>query len=161
MKMLKMTKYYQVMKKAIILLSAVLCICSCSTGARLVNSASYSKNSAPSPVAAVFAEIDVSPVRITHFMLPSKTVLMGGYDNVVATAVREALDANGGGDVLVALETQVKYGSKGQIESITVSGYPGKYKNFRNPGDDYLKSMHVEEPGEKSSPIGGLFGKKK
>ena len=109
----------------------------------------------------MFADIDVSPVRITHFMLPSKTVLMGGYDNVVATAVREALDANGGGDVLVALETQVKYGSKGQIESITVSGYPGKYKNFRNPGDDYLKSMHVEEPGEKSSPIGGLFGKKK
>lgn len=147
------------MKKSIFLLAAVLCICSCSTGAKLVNSASYSKNSAPFPVAAVFADIDVSPVRITHFMLPTKTVLLGGYDNVVATAVREALDANGGGDVLVALETQVKYGSNGQIESITVSGYPGKYKNFRNPGDDYLKSMPVEDPGAKSSPMGGLLGK--
>lgn len=141
---------------------AALCACACSSGAKLINSASYSKNSAPAPIAAVFADIEVSPTKIIYFMLPTKTVVMGGYENVVATAVREALDANGGGDVLVALETQVKYNSDGQIESITVSGYPGKYKNFRNPGDDYLKTLPVEKADDKpAGGLGALFGKKK
>ena len=151
-----------IMKRSILLLAvAALCISACAPGAKLINSASYSKNSAPAPVAAVFADIEVSPNRITYFMLPTKTVVMGGYDNVVATAVREALDANGGGDVLVALETQVKYSADGQIESITVSGYPGKYKNFRNPGDDYLKSLPVEKTDDKPSGLALPFGKKK
>ncbi len=150
------------MKKVFVLLAAVvICFSACAPGAKLVNSASYSKSSAPTPVAAVFADVEVSPNRITYFMLPTKTVATGGYDNVVATAVREALDANGGGDVLVALETQVKYNEDGKIESITVSGYPGKYKNFRNPGDDYLKGLSPEKSAEKMSGPSLPLGKKK
>ena len=93
-------------------------------------------------------------------MMPSKTVVDGGYDNVVDSAVREALLANGNADVLVALEKQVKYGKDGQIESITVSGYPAKYVNFRNPGDEYLKTIQSSADSESGSG-GGLLGKLK
>lgn len=149
-------------KLAILLAAAALCASACAPSARLMNSASYSKNSAPVPVAAVFADIEVSPTKIIYFMLPTTTVVNGGYDNVVSTAVREALDANGGGDVLVGLETQVKYNAEGRIESITVSGYPGKYTNFRNPGDDYLKTLPVDKADDKpAGGLGALFGKKK
>jgi hypothetical protein len=90
-------------------------------------------------------------------MMPSKTVSNGGFDNVVNTAVREALLANGDADVLVGLETQVKYDNKGQVESITVSGYPAKYVNFRNPGDEYLKSMPAASDDKKGVlPIGKI-----
>lgn len=83
----------------------------------------------------------MSPNKITYFFLPSQTVVNGGFDNVVNTAVREALIANGNADVLVALEQQVKYTAEGAVESITVSGYPAKYINFRSPGDEYLREL--------------------
>jgi hypothetical protein len=83
----------------------------------------------------------VSPTKISFFHIPSKTVVMGGYDNVINTAVREALASNGNADVLVALETQVKYNSVGEIESVTVTGYPATYTNFRSPSDEVLSNM--------------------
>lgn len=92
--------------------------------------------------------------------MPSKTVVMGGYDNVINTAVREALLANGNADVLVALETQIKYDKEGQIESVTVTGYPAKYVNFRNPGDEYLKRISASASSESDSQS-GLLGKLK
>lgn len=142
------------MKKSLLLIVAVsLIVSSCAPGAKLMNSASYAKSYAPAPVAAVFADLDVASAKITYFMMPTKTVLLGGYDNVIATAVREALENNGGGDVLVGLDTQVKYNSKGEIESVTVSGYPAKYTNFRNPGDDYLKTLPVKKSEDKSAGI--------
>lgn len=101
------------------------------------------------PVAAVFADLNVSPTKVTHFYIPTKTVVRGGYDNIINTAIREALLNNGDADVFVGLETQVKYNKKGLIESVTITGYPATYTNFRNPGDDYLSTMPAEEPKEK------------
>ena len=116
------------MKKIIFsLLVIAMSATSCSVPAKLINSATHKKLSVAQPVVAVFADLQVSPEKITYFMMPSKTVVMGGYDNVINTAVREALLANGNADVLVALETQVKYDKEGQIESVTVTGYPAKY----------------------------------
>lgn len=109
------------------------------------------------PVAAVFADLNVSPTKVTHFYIPPKTVVVGGYDNVLNSAIRDALLNNGDADVFVGLETQVKYNSKGEIESITVSGYPAKYENFRNPGDEYLSKMPVEDDSNKSNGK-GVFG---
>lgn len=150
------------MKKTLLLIVAVsLIVSSCSPSAKLINSASYAKSYAPAPVAAVFADLDVASAKITYFMMPTKTVLLGGYDNVIATAVREALESNGGGDVLVGLDTQVKYNAKGEIESVTVSGYPAKYTNFRSPGDEYLQSLPVVKPAEKPTGFTLPFGKKK
>ena len=109
------------------------------------------------PVAAVFADLNVSPTKVTHFYIPPKTVVVGGYDNVLNSAIRDALLNNGDADVFVGLETQVKYNSKGEIESITVSGYPAKYENFRNPGDEYLSKMPGEDDSNKSNGK-GVFG---
>ena len=149
------------MKKIIFsLLVIAMSATSCSVPAKLINSATHKKLSVAQPVVAVFADLQVSPEKITYFMMPSKTVVMGGYDNVIDTAVREALLANGNADVLVALETQVKYDKEGQIESVTVTGYPAKYVNFRNPGDEYLKSIQ-STAGADEGAQGGLLGKLK
>ena len=107
----------------------------------MINSATHSKAKAIQPVTALYADLSVSPTKISYFLIPSKTVLQGGYDNVVNTAVREALIANGNADVLVAMETQVKHNADGEIESITVTGYPATYTNFRSPGDDVLRTL--------------------
>ena len=116
------------------------------TNAKLTNSATHTKARVIQPVTAVLADLDVSPTKISYFFLPSQTVVNGGFENVVNTAVREALIANGNADVLVGLEQQVKYGSNGAVESITVSGYPAKFVNFRSPGDDYLREMSKNAP---------------
>ena len=67
-----------------------------------------------------------------------------GEKNVIKTAVRETLLANGNADVLVGLNTQIKYDTKGQLESITVTGYPAKYVNFRSPSDEEILKLKAD-----------------
>lgn len=133
------------MKKSLfIIVAAMFASCSVTapaTMAKLTNTSTHSKMQIVQPTVAVLADLEVSPNKITYFFLPSQTVVNGGFDNVVNTAVREALIANGNADVLVALEQQVKYTAEGAVESITVSGYPAKYINFRSPGDEYLREL--------------------
>lgn len=160
------------MKKIFTLLVVAAMFTGCATTspsmAKLVNTATHTKVNAVQPTVAVFADLQVSPTKISYFFLPSQTVQNGGFDNIVNTAVREALIANGNADVLVGLEQQVKYDGNGAVESITVSGYPAKYINFRSPGDDYLRELAKEAQNENkksaqgaSSLFGGLkLGKK-
>lgn len=148
------------MKKLFFFALAVSFLASCSIPSKLVNTASYTKLNVVQPAAAVMADLEVSPTKITYFMIPSKTVVAAGEENVIKTAVREALLANGNADVLVSLNTQIKYDATGQPESITVTGYPAKYVNFRSPGDEYILNLKVDDGEEKSSPISGLFKKK-
>ena len=151
------------MKKLSIVMIAAMMAVSCSPMAKLINTATYSKSQAVQPTVAIFADLDVSAEKISYFYIPSKTVVTGGYDNIINTAVREALAANGNADVLVALETQVKYNSAGVIESVVITGYPAKYTNFRNANDEALSKL-VQTPAEpttSSSPFGTLkLGKK-
>lgn len=136
------------MKKIFTLVAVATMFTACSVSslsmARLENTSTHTKVQVVQPVAAVLADLDVAPNKISYFFLPSQTVVKGGFDNVVNTAIREALIANGNADVLVALEQQVKYGADGNVESITVSGYPAKYVNFRSPGDEYLRELAKE-----------------
>jgi hypothetical protein len=140
------------MKKALLFLAVAAMVTSCSS-AKLINSATHSKAKAIQPVTALYADLSVSPTKISYFLIPSKTVLKGGYDNVVNTAVREALIANGNADVLVAMETQIKHNADGEIESITVTGYPATYTNFRSPGDDVLRTL-PQNTNSSSNSIG-------
>ena len=149
------------MKKLFLFLAVVAMATSCSS-AKLISSATHSKAKAIQPIAALYADLKVSPTKISYFLIPSKTVLQGGYDNVVNTAVREALIANGNADVLVAMETQVKYTADGVIESVTVTGYPATYTNFRSPGDDVLRTLPQETDSSSNSlglPGGLKLGK--
>ena len=148
------------MKKSFLLMAitSVMMLASCSMlgpKSLVKTTASHTRISTATPVVAVFADLDVSPNKISYFYIPSTTVAAGGLDNVVNSAVHEALIANNNADVLVGLETQVKYNDKGVIESITVTGYPAKYVNFRNAGDDYLRKMEVNT-AVKSETSGGL-----
>ena len=148
------------MKKFFLLASVALSMVACSIPAKLINTASYTEIGTAQPVVAVLADLDVSPEKISYFMIPSKTVLQGGEKNVIKTAVREALLANGDADVLVGLNTQIKYDAKGQPESITVTGYPAKYVNFRSPSDEEILKLKADN----GSAAGGLalpFMKKK
>ena len=65
-------------------------------------------------------------------------------------------------DVLVGLEKQIKYAGDGTIESVTVTGYPAKYVNFRSPGDDYLREVAKgAQPASNAAAtpqVGGIFG---
>ena len=124
----------------------------------LMNSASYAKPAVAPVVSAVFADLEVSPNKITYVSMPSKSVVLGGYDNVINTAVREALLANGDADVLIALQTQVKYNAEGRIESVVVTGYPAKYVNFRNADDAYLSNLSANE---EKKPAAGIIGRVK
>ena len=158
------------MKKSLLVIVAAMfagcSITSPTSMAKLTNTSTHSKVQVVQPMVAVLADLDVAPNKISYFFLPSQTVVNGGFENVVNTAVREALVANGNADVLVGLEQQVKYSPDGKVESITVSGYPAKYVNFRSPGDDYLREMSKNSTAENgkshhgaSSFLGGLIKK--
>ena len=88
---------------------------------------------------ATVADLEVSNERISFTFQPSIEVRNGGDLNAIKTAIREALRLNGGGDILVNLEyiTVCKKSGWGRstIHEVTVSGYPAKYKNFRNLDD--------------------------
>ena len=138
----------------IVVVATTFCFSSCST---LKNSATYSKTSI-NPVTAVMADVEVSPKKITHTYIPSKHVLKGGLENVISSAVKEALEVHGSGDVLVALETQIKYKSLNKIESVTVSGYPAKYTNFKNVSDPSIVNQIIStNPQPSKNGLGGLF----
>ncbi len=128
------------MKKILLFLAVAVAAVSCGTTSgvtmtKVVNSASYEQLDVR-PVVAVIADLKVSPTKIKYFMIPTASVANGGYNNILNSAIREALAANGDADVLVGLETQVKYSESGAVESITVTGYPAKYVNFRSPKDE-------------------------
>jgi hypothetical protein len=134
------------MKKFFFLALAAVSMVACSMPSKLINTSSYTKPfNVVQPAAAIMADLEVVGEKISYFMIPSRTVLNGGEENVIKTAVREALLANGNADVLVALNTQIKYDADGQPESITVTGYPAKYVNFRSPGDEYILQQKSDE----------------
>ena len=123
------------MKKILLLIAAAAAMAACSAPTKLVNTATYTKPiEVVQPATALMADLEVSPEKITYFMIPSKTVIMGGEENVIRTAVREALLANGNADVLIAPQYEIKI--KGFTIEVNVSGYPAKYKNIRSVGID-------------------------
>ena len=136
------------MKKLFILTIAATVLTSCasfmqsaSVPTKFLSTATHTRIDVAKPIVAVMADLDVSPEKITYLYVPSKSVKNGGFDNIINCAIQEALLENGNADVLVALEHQIKYNSSGECESITVTGYPAKYINFRSPGDEYLREM--------------------
>ena len=151
------------MKKFFLLAFVALSMVACSIPAKLINTASYTKSfNVVQPATAIMADLEIVGEKITYFMIPSNTVIAGGEGNVIKTAVREALLANGNADVLVALSSQIKYDAAGKPESITITGYPAKYVNFRSPGDEYILNLKADEGAE--AETGGFslpFMKKK
>lgn len=75
------------------------------------------------------AELDISKSKITYtYRVPTKIAKLG-EKNAINAAVIEALNENGGGDVLVAPQYEIVK-KKSKTKRVTVTGYPGTYKNF-------------------------------
>ena len=128
------------MKKFFLLVCVAFAVSSCQT----IRSTATHKTVDIQPVGALIADLEVSPKRISYTMTPHRRVQRGGFENIKSTAIREALQNNGGGDVLVGLEVQtksVRFLCWRTITSITVSGYPAKYTNFTNPDKSYWTPM--------------------
>ena len=119
----------------VISMIALLGMASCTT----TLNTSKTKDFGSSAISATFADLVVSPHKISYTYRPSDDVRRGGEENVINTAIRMALDANGGGDVLVEVQTTVKKTGKKNIKEVTVWGYPATYKNFRSADDETLK----------------------
>lgn len=81
------------------------------------------------------ADLVISSQKVSYVHRTSSKERRGGRNNVINSAVKATLQANGGADVLVAPEYEIVkksglFGSK--IKSVTVTGYPASYKNFKN-----------------------------
>ena len=79
------------------------------------------------------AELEVSELKATYTLRPIKAERRAGLRNVKNMAIRALLSEKGNADVLVAPDFIVeKHGRK--VKSVTVTGYPAKYKNFKPAG---------------------------
>lgn len=79
------------------------------------------------------AELEVSEQKATYTLRPIKAERRAGLRNVKNMAIRALLSEKGNADVLVAPDFIVeKHGRK--VKSVTVTGYPAKYKNFEPAG---------------------------
>ena len=125
------------MKKFLLFAVAAFLMASCTTTIKTsrTESVPYSMYN------ATVADLDVADARITYTLKPSKEIQRGGLANCKAAAIQEALNANGNADLL--LEPQFVVNSKSgflglfktKIFSVTVSGRPARYKNFRSMDD--------------------------
>lgn len=154
-------------------LLSVLMLSSCITTTKTARTATTSasiKN-------ATVADLRVTDNRVTYTMSPSKAIQRAGLNNVKQAAIQEALTKNGNADVMVEPEFVIEkertlFGSR--INSITVTGRPAYYQNFRTlpdsvwhkpgfygqPDVTYVGSKNGDDDDlGKRHGIGGLVGK--
>lgn len=128
------------MKKLFILLVVAIAVSSCSVMKQTASEQDVNSK----VIAATISDLDVADHKITYTYIPSKKVRKLGMQNCINAAISEALANNGGGDVLIETQKAIiqSYGLGRKIKSVTVCGYPAKYKNFR-PVDDATISSGI------------------
>lgn len=122
-------------KKSVLWILSILLLASCNTMMRTARTAEVSNSLRTATV------VDLKPAtdqRITHTMRPSDDICRGGENNVKRAVEAEALEKYGNADVL--LEPQYVISKRqgllrSRITSITVSGRPAYYTNFRTLND--------------------------
>lgn len=76
------------------------------------------------------AELVVSDAKISYTFTPTASHRRAGMKSMKAAAVQKALEANGGGDILVAPQFEIKK-TRGvfrtEVKYITVTGHVGRY----------------------------------
>lgn len=122
------------MKRLAIIAAAIIMASSCSVlhRAKVENPAESHQLTTDSK-----ASLNVSTTRISYVYRPSKDDSKNlGVEQLKMNAVYEALESNGGYDVLVGASYYVTYKRgflfSGRVTSIKVSGYPATYKDFRD-----------------------------
>lgn len=141
------------MKKFFVLLFVVMVITSC-TSYSTIRKTATSQPVETGVITAVLADLEVSPSKVTYYYVPTTAIHLEGVKNILNSAIREALAANGDADVLVGMEYEVKYKRQFMsvvVEHIVITGYPAKYKNFRTPSDDKIIELHKGVKSDLSS----------
>ena len=120
---------------AFVSLAASLLLSSCVTTTKTARTAATSS----SVNNVTVADLRVTDHRITYTMTPSKEIQRGGLANVKQAAIQEALTQNGNADLMVepefVLHIKKKFPFGTEVSSITVSGRPAYYENFRTLND--------------------------
>ena len=126
------------MKKIIFAVAAVFTLASCTT----ITKTARTESVPYSMYNATIADLKVGPARITHTIKPSKQINKGGISNVKQAVIQEALTANGNADLLLEPQFVISH-KKGpfgwiinKVTSITVTGRPATYTNFRSMDDN-------------------------
>lgn len=124
------------MKKYLFILAVALSAVSCTT---TVKTTTARTESVPYAMYnATVADLEVSPKRISHTIVPSAEVRRGGLSNCKEACIQEALAKHGNADLLIEPQfviTMKKCLFSKKISSVTVTGRPAKYKNFRSLPD--------------------------
>lgn len=131
--------------KKIIVASAIVAI-ALSSCTSLRQTASTRDVTAP-VAAAALADFEVSSEKITYTYVPTRKVRKSGLTNCINAAISEALKANGNADVLIETQQAIVQRTgifAGKIKSVTVTGYPAKYKNFRSADEGTVKAALIE-----------------
>lgn len=121
------------MKKFFVLFSAVMVLASCS-----VNRAAVSTTSVQTPVVSTtIVSLEVAKKPITYTYHPNRQERRLSVSQLVNNATYEALQKQSNADELVKVSYYVngKTGLLGivKVRSVTITGYPATYKNFREP----------------------------
>ncbi len=100
------------------------------------------------------ADLTVSNDKITYTFTPTSAHQRAGMKSMRAAAVHKALEANGGGDILVSPQFEVKK-TRGlfttKVKYITVTGHVGRYVNVHPT---------TKAEAEVVSALGGICRKK-
>ena len=97
--------------------------------------------------AAALADFEVSSEKITYTYVPTRKVRKSGLTNCINAAISEALKVHGNADVLIETQQAIVQRTgifAGKIMSVTVTGYPAKYKNFRSADEETVKAVLIE-----------------
>lgn len=146
-----------------LLILSMLLLSSCQT--RLKTARTAATEASLQSVAV--ADLKVADERITYTLVPDKSIQRGGFENVKQAVLNEALEKNGNADVLldsryVVTKKRSLFGSK--ITSITVSGRPAFYSNFRALNDSVwsnpaFRGVASQRPYIKGDVLGGYLSK--
>ena len=149
------------MKKFVLLVCATFALASCVTTVKTAKVA----NTKGQLLTATVADLEVSPIRVTYSMTPSKEIQRAGLANVKQAVIQECLLKNGNADVLVDAEFTIEqekllFGRR--INLITVSGHPARFKGYHSLNDSVWcnRWFRMGYGNEISRPTGaGLFKK--
>ena len=146
------------MKRLLLFVMTVFVMSSCST---VYKTASSRDVSAPI-VSAAYADLEVSNSKISYTLRPDAKIARGGVQNCVNVAINEALKEHGG-DILIETQNAIvstRIFGFGRIKSVTVTGYPAVYKNFRTVDQATLEGALESgafQSDKSSNKVGGLF----
>lgn len=133
------------MKKIFLFAALVMLTASCSVVRRAM--VETTPVNSPAVETTTMATLEVSPNKISYNYVPDrKSAKSLPLKQLIRNAVYAALEANGNADELVEVSYSVAskrgFFSK-RVRSISVSGYPAYYVDFREPTDSDLKNVET------------------